>query len=220
MANMHEIINDICYIISVIALLGILLFIILEDFNYFSGDTPAWKLQIFGSTIGAIITAVATIGAIFIKDWWENKIKIKVDLYECGEENADGDIDAYTAISARNYSKMSDVALGPPLLEYYRDGELDKTFGLTEVKRENLDYYTGLTYYKDARGHIIEFPYNLKPGMGLFILMDDPNRIRQRLIYQDIETGEYDFPETEGYLIARFSDQLKNSFVSPPYYIF
>jgi hypothetical protein len=106
---MHEIINDLCYIISVVVLLGILLFVILEDFNYFSGDTPPWKLQLVGSAGGAIIAAAATIGAIFIKDWWENKINVRVELDEYAEEDSYGGYEGYMTISARNYSKMRDV---------------------------------------------------------------------------------------------------------------
>jgi hypothetical protein len=103
MANMHNMINDLCYIISVVALLGILLFVILEDFNYFSGDTPSWKLQLAGSAGGAIITATATIGAIFIKDWWRNKIKIRVELNKYAEDDSYGGYEVYMTISALNY---------------------------------------------------------------------------------------------------------------------
>ncbi len=211
MANMHEIINDLCFIISVIALLGILLLIILEDFNYFSGDTPAWKLQLIGSAIGAIITASATISTIFIKDWWENKIKVRVELYPHVEDDADGGYEVYMAITARNYSKIRDVVLDIPWLELHYDGKWRRIEALRQVNIEGLDHYV------DEMGHIIEFPYDLKPGMRLFIAMENPNRLWEHLFW-DGETDTVNYPKTELYLIAHFNDQLENSFVSSPYY--
>lgn len=210
MADLHDIINDLCYIISVVALLGILLFIILDDFNYFSGDTPLWKIQLAGSAFGAIITATATIAAIFIKDWWENKIHVRVKL----DEYAEGDryeYEVYMTISALNYSKIRDVVLDPPRLELHYDGKKKICPVLKQVGDINLNRY------KDLKDSIIEFPHRLKPGEKLLITISGSDTFRD--FFLNRETGDYNYPEGEGNLIAIFNDQLDNSFVSQPFRI-
>jgi hypothetical protein len=107
---------------------------------------------------------------------------------------------------------MRDVVLDPPWLELHYDGKRKNFQALQHVKDEYLNHY------KDAMDHIIEFPYNLEPGKKLLITMDDSNRVRDDL-FLNRETGEYNYPETEGYLIAHFEDQLENSFVSLPFNI-
>lgn len=212
---MHDIINDLCYIISVVALLGILFFIILEDFDYFSEGTPTWKLQLAGSAFGAIITAAATIGAIFIKDWWENKISVGVQLDEYAEEDKYGGYEVYMAISARNYSKKRDVVLDPPRLELHYDGKRRIFSPLKQM--ENKMEGKSSNIYKDVKGSIIRFPYKLEPGEKLLIIMNGSDTFRD--FFLDRETGEYNFPEGKGNLIVHFEDQLENSFVSPPFRI-
>ena len=82
-------INDVCYSIAVIALLGVLFFVVLGDFNYFSDETPNWKLQLLGSALGAGITAAATLCAVFLKDRWENRLPLdfKVKLNKSNTDN-------------------------------------------------------------------------------------------------------------------------------------
>jgi hypothetical protein len=201
-------INDICYVIAVTTLLGILLLVILGDINYFSGDTPQWKLQLVGSAGGAMITAIATLGAIFIKDWWDNRINVRVKIIEYAEEDRYGGIDPHILISARNHSKI-DVVLDSFWLTLHYDGKSHHTY---------LRYTEDNRKLTDDKGSVINFPYTLEPGKKLDITMEGSDKFRDS-VSQDYETGEYNIPESGCSLIAHFEDQLENSFTSPPFEI-
>lgn len=204
-------INDICYIIAVAALLGILFSIIFEDFNYFSADTPIWKLQIAGSAISAMIVALTTIGAIFIKDSWDNRINVGVKIEEYAENDDYGGYDVYMLISARNYSNI-DVVLDSFWLTLQYDGK--EIYWNIKYKEDKT---SGIKYFKDEKGASIEFPCPLESRGKLNITMGDSNTFRD--FFRNPETGEYDFPESGCNLIAHFVDQLDNKFISPSFEI-
>jgi hypothetical protein len=101
--------------------------------------------------------------------------------------------------------------LDPPWLELHYDGKRGILSALQHVDDHHLNIY------KDVKNSIIEFPYKLEPGEKLLITMGDSASFRD--FFLNRETGEYNFPEGEGNLIAHFEDQLANSFVSPPFRI-
>jgi hypothetical protein len=198
-------INDICYIIAVLALVGILFSIILGEIGI-SDTIPIWKAQVIGSTAGASVTAIAALGTILFKDWWDNRINIEVNLEEFGEEDRFGDIYGYIQISARNKSSKRAVVIDSFWLTLQYDGK---------EQRLRLNFENGVLRHDKG---VITFPYELLPGTKLTITLGDSNSYRD--YFMNPETGEYNFPESGCNLVAYFEDQIGNpSYRSPPFRI-
>jgi hypothetical protein len=106
---------------------------------------------------------------------------------------------------------LRDVVLEPPwlVLHYDRKKKIFPALQHMDDKHFNI--------YKDVKDTIIEFPYKLEPGEKFLITMGCSDTFRD--FFLNMETGEYNFPEGKGNLIAHFEDQLSNSFVSPPFKI-
>lgn len=184
MADIHDLINDLCYIISVAALLGILIFIILGNINI----SP----QIIGSTLAAFITLTGAVVTIHYKDWGDNRIDIEVMIREYAEEEIEGDISGYLVASARNKSSKRTTTIDSFRLRLYEDGRERKI---------------NVNWKKDERNKNIAFPYDLLPGKKLSITLNGSNDFREYFL--DHETGVYNFPR-DGCLIAYFEDQVEN----------
>lgn len=204
-------INDICYIIAVIALIGILVFVILGDINI-SNDMPTWKIQVIGSTSGAFLAAMATLGAVFIKDQLEERrhllenrpnIPIKITSY-IEEDAMYGDLYEYIRITAHNFGKAPSFIDSFWITLQY-DGK---------EHRIHLDYING-NILRHEKGEV-SFPYKLLPGKMLPITYD---RRFFEGFFRDYETGEYDIP-SECSLIANFEDQLLITHKSSPFKIY
>lgn len=85
MQDMHEMINDICYIITVAALLGILTFVILGDIPFIGGESSTTDQGLVDATlflgIATLLLGVIAIISPFISKWVEcNLYKPKLEI--------------------------------------------------------------------------------------------------------------------------------------------
>lgn len=189
MSDIHDIINDICYSIAVAALLGILIFIILADVNI-SDDMPIWKSQLMASTVGALLTAFAALGAIHYKNWWDNRINLDVKINPNIEEDGQWqDISELLNVSVRNKSNRNAIVIDSFGLYLHYDGWEHP------ISTERLLTQSG-----------IQLPYEILPGRKLSIRLGNISEYREDP-FQNHQTGEYNFPNTGCDLIARFEDQ-------------